>query len=112
VVILFPDPWAEFQRDGAPPLVPGMFVRIEIEGKTFDNIYKIPRNIVYAGDIVYLDREDQLEIREVHVLRTVGNTAYVDKGINPGEQIITSPLPAATDGMKILTSTPEQKEQQ
>ncbi len=101
VVVKFSDPWGLSRSEKYTPLVPGMFVRIEIEGAHFENIYQIPRSAIRPDDTVYIADGEQLKIRPVAILRTIDNTAYVKKGLKEGEQIIISPLSVATDGMKI-----------
>ncbi len=103
VIAEFPEPWASFQPGKVPPLVPGMFVRVEIMGRCFSNIYELPRSAIRPATTIYIAEKGLLRIHPVHILRTMENKAYVDKGIQPGENIIISPLSVVTEGMKIRT---------
>jgi hypothetical protein len=45
--------------------------------------------------------DNQLKIRPVNVLRSYKETVIIDKGLSDGEMIITSPMSAATEDMKV-----------
>lgn len=101
VVVVFPEPWASTESDQRPPLVPGTFVRVEILGKRIDNVFELSRSAIRPDNTVYIAENGLLRISTVRISHTVENKAYVNKGIQPGELIITSPLSAVTEGMKI-----------
>ncbi len=103
VVVVFPEPWASTETDQSPPLVPGTFVRVKIFGKRMDNVFELSRSVIRPDNTVYIAENGLLRIRPVQISHTVENNAYVNKGIQPGELIITSPLSAVTEGMKIRT---------
>jgi len=89
--------------DGKPPLVPGMFVEVEIEGKTLDNIIKVPRYTVHGANEIWVARAEKLYIEQIQVVRRDKEYAYVAGGLKDGDVIITSPLDTVTDGMDIRT---------
>lgn len=96
-----------------PPLVPGMFVEVEIMGKPLEGIIPVPRYAVRNGDEVWVCRNDRLRIQKVDIARKDKNYAYVHTGLSDGDVIIISSLDAVTDGMKIrthLTDTEADKE--
>lgn len=104
VIVEFPNPWSGFDSDsGVPPLVPGMFVKVQIEGRRFEQIFEIPRSALRDRNEVFIADSNQLRIRRAMVLRSVGNTAYLSAGLNAGDMIILSPISTAVDGMKIRT---------
>jgi RND family efflux transporter MFP subunit len=93
-----------FELSGSkPPLVPGMFVEVEIEGKTLDNIIKVPRYSVHGPNEIWVDRGGKLYIKQIQVIRRDKQYAYVAGGLKDGDVIITSPLDTVTDGMDIRT---------
>jgi RND family efflux transporter MFP subunit len=82
-------------------LRPGMFVTAKIKGKEIDQVFVLPRYVVYPGDRVYTVKSDHLEIKSVEVLRAFKDSVFVRQGLSDGEQIIKTPLSDATDGMLV-----------
>jgi multidrug efflux pump subunit AcrA (membrane-fusion protein) len=85
-----------------PPLVFGLFVQVDIEGRNLPNAATIPRAALHEGQLVWvLDQEDRLRFRKVEVARTQGDEAIVKDGLIDGEKVVVTPLKAVTDGMKV-----------
>jgi len=117
VVVEVDDPFA--LTDGRPPLVPGMFVEVEMHGRTLENVVSLPRHLVHnedngnrehgthhknsqhAQNHVWLAVNDQLSMRPVHIARLDQRFAYITSGLDDGDLVITSALEIATDGMRI-----------
>lgn len=89
--------------DNRPPLVPGMFVEIEIIGNSLKGTIPVPRYAVHNGDELWVARDGRLAIQKVEIARQDRNYAYVTAGLDNGDSIVTSPLEVVTDGMKIRT---------
>ncbi len=88
-------------KEGQPPLTPGMFVNVAIEGKTLDDIYVVPRHAVHNKNEVWRVNGEQLEIVEVEIERDDKDAAYISAGLDDGDLIVTSPMDVVTDGMKV-----------
>jgi RND family efflux transporter MFP subunit len=85
-----------------PPLVFGLFVTVEIEGRKIENAAIIPRGALHQGNVVWvLDQESRLRFREVEVARIQGDEVLVTEGLADGETVIITPLKAVTDGMTV-----------
>ena len=85
-----------------PPLVFGLFVTVEIEGRNLHNCTVIPRGALHQGNVVWvLDQESRLRFRKVEVARVQGDEVVVSKGLEDGEAVVTTPLKAVTDGMTV-----------
>ena len=85
-----------------PPLVFGLFVTVEIEGRNLHNCTVIPRGALHQGNVVWvLDQESRLRFRKVEVARVQGDEVIVTKGLEDGEAVVTTPLKAVTDGMTV-----------
>jgi RND family efflux transporter MFP subunit len=82
-------------------LKPGMFVDVELTGKRIDKAYLLPRSAIHPGNVVYLADNERLIIRQVTVLRRLDNSLYVGEGLNEGELLITTPVSAPREGMKL-----------
>ncbi len=87
---------------GRPPLVPGMFVRAEIPGRSFPRAARLPRVALRGGDTVLaVDGESRVRIRHVRILRRERDTVLVGEGLSEGERVVVTPLEIATDGMRV-----------
>lgn len=95
------DPYGE-GRDGDTPMVPGLFVEAAIDGQTLENVIRIPRDGLRGADRVLVASEDNtLSIRTVSVALSDRDGAFLSGGIEPGENVIVSPVQAPFDGMAI-----------
>ena len=101
LVVEVDDPFA--LTDGRPPLVPGMFVEVEIHGRTLEGVVPLPRHLVHDDSQVWVAVDDQLSIRPVRIARLDRGVAYIAAGLENGDLVITSALEIATDGMPIQT---------
>lgn len=92
-----------------PPLAAGLFVTVEIEGRTLENAAMIPRSALRGNNVVWVvDKNGQLKFRTVAVARLTQNEVLLEGGLKDGEMVVTSPLKAVTDGMKVrVRQTPE-----
>ncbi len=89
------------EDQGSLRLRPGMFVSVKIKGKSVDQAFVLPRHVVYPGDIVYTVEDNHLKIKPVNILRAYNDSVIISKGLAEGDQIIKTPLSAATDGMLV-----------
>jgi RND family efflux transporter MFP subunit len=106
VVIEVPEPFKD--SDYKPPLLPGMFVEVLIEGNILKNAIAIPRDAVRNRNEVWLAKDGQLHIRPLEIVRTDRDFAYAASGLNDGDMIIVSSLDAVIDEMKVrIQSKPE-----
>ena len=97
VVVLVDKPYAR-----KPPLVFGLFVTVEIEGREIEKAAIIPRGALHQGNVVWvLDPESRLRFRKVEVARIQGDEVVVTKGLEDRETVVTTPLKAVTDGMAV-----------
>ena len=87
--------------DGRPPLVPGMFVDVEIHGRILEDVVSLPRHLIHEDSHVWIALNDQLSIRPVHIARLDERFAYISSGLDNGDLVITSALEIAADGMRI-----------
>ena len=62
-----------------PPLVPGMFVKVLIKGKTVKNVIAVPRYAVHNGNEIWIVNDDRLRIRKIEVGRS--DRYFVYKGL-------------------------------
>ncbi len=89
--------------DGRPPLVAGMFVRVEIEGKEFADVANVPASAFRAdGTVLVVDDEDRVRIRQVDAFWPAGEAAVlVRSGLAAGERLVVSPPSLVAEGMRV-----------
>lgn len=108
-----------------PPLSVGMFCRAELPTAPLDDALLVPRHAIHEGQFVYVFEPDanepsvgRLAMKRVPVLRSVGENVLVRFGtddspeskmrlceLEPGDRVITSPLPKAIENMRLQLRT-------
>jgi RND family efflux transporter MFP subunit len=103
LVVQVADPFAA----GSPPLIPGAFVNVSIQGQMLEQVAELPRHALRGdGDVVWVARDGRLKIQPVSVAHTQGDRVYISEGLEAGDKVVVSSLDVATNGM--LVRTPEQ----
>lgn len=106
VIIELPHPYSG-AAPGRPLLSLGSFVAVEIEGLLLRKVVAIPRTVLRAENTVWVaDSSGQLEIRSVAVARLGENTAFIESGLEPGEQMVLTNLQGATPGLPLQPLEP------
>ena len=89
------------QPDGRPPLMVGLFVDAEIAGREVSDAVALPRSALQSeGHVHVIEADDRLAVREVEVLRLLGEEAYV-LGLRTGERVSLTRLPGVVDGLRV-----------
>jgi len=85
-----------------PPLTPGLFVFVDIQGQTLPHAAVIPRSSLRENQMVWVvGSDDRLTFRRVDVARKEGGQVLVRSGLEDGDRVVTSHLQAVTDGMMV-----------
>ena len=85
-----------------PPLAAGLFVAVEIKGRTLENAIMLPRAALRENNVVWVvDENGQLTFRKVSVARLTSDAVLVEGGLKDGEMVVVSSLKAVTDGMQV-----------
>ncbi len=112
------------------PLLIGAFVKVEIDGRELDGVVEVPREALRNGDTVYVVANEKIAlpaalsdvlfwadpadvpalltlqtmaVRDVNVVWRKPESVLVNEGLESGDEIIVSPVPAAIEGMKLRT---------
>ena len=102
VVARVDDPYGRASDKDRPPLPIGLFVEASIEGRVVADVFELPRRALRHGnELLVVDSEDRLRLRRVDVLRSDSSRTWIRSGVTAGEQIVTSPLEVATEGMRV-----------
>jgi len=82
-------------------LLLGEFVQIEIEGRTLEDVFVIPREALRDGSrIWFVDTESRLRIREIEVVWQDEEQVFVEE-LDPGLNLVVSDIPAPVEGMRV-----------
>jgi RND family efflux transporter MFP subunit len=104
VLITVPDPLRlESPDDEAKlPLLIDAYVNVTVEGREVEDVIPIPRAAVRENDSLWIINDaDELEIRESEVAWRNRTTVLVRSGIEEGERLVLSDLPAPVAGMAL-----------
>ena len=92
----------DFIESDKPNLPIGLFVEAKIDGITLKNIFEIPINSISKDNEVYIvDKDNQLELRELTILKKYSEFVIIKDGLRAGERIVTSKLSTASNGIKV-----------
>jgi RND family efflux transporter MFP subunit len=90
---------------GELPLLPGAFVRVEIDGKQAQDIAPVPRNAVVEGNRVWVVAQDDTIVpRQLSVAWADAETVYARDGVNDGDRLMVTDLPTLVKGMRVRVS--------
>ncbi|MFO1417438.1 MAG: efflux RND transporter periplasmic adaptor subunit [Methylotetracoccus sp.] len=89
-------------RAGQPPLMAGLFVQAEIEGREQADVFVLPIGAVNASqEVLLVDDQRRLHIRRLAVLRSEADRVLVRGGLAPGDRIVTAGVQIPVDGMRV-----------
>jgi multidrug efflux system membrane fusion protein len=108
VVVEVPNPFKV--SDNRPPLLPGVFAEIMIQGRKLRNAVAVPRDAIREGNKIWLVNDNRLHIRTLKIARTDKDFAYITADLEDGSQIITSSLDVVVDGMQVRTHSDNRNE--
>ncbi len=96
------DPYGRGDQPERPPLAVGLFVEAEIQGRRVDGVYSLPRSALRGSDrVVVVDGEGRAHLRRVELLRRLPDRVLIRSGLEPGEQVVISPLALTVEGMRV-----------
>ena len=99
LIAVFKNDFIEIDK---PNLPIGLFVEAKIDGITLKNIFEIPINSISEDNEVYIvDKDNQLELRELTILKKYSEFVIIKDGLKAGERLVTSELSTASDGIKV-----------
>jgi len=108
VLITVPDPHAHRKQDSdMPSLMIGSVVEVNIPAKEIDDVARVNRDYIRTDDTVWIMENNQLSIRNVNILVEDAEFAYISKGLNDGDQIVTTDLSTIADGVPLRLESDE-----
>ncbi|WP_051286532.1 efflux RND transporter periplasmic adaptor subunit [Salinimicrobium terrae] len=103
VLVEVPDPLSQDTAAGKPELIIGTFVETLVEGNEITNVVRLNRDYLRESDKVWVIEDGKLSIREVEVLLTDNQYAYITRGLEGGEKVITTNLSTVAEGVAVRT---------
>ena len=97
------DPYC-LHREGIP-LPVGTFVTADIAGRAMDDVIRVPRSALRAASqLLIVDDDNRIRIRDVDVIRADARSAYIGGGVEAGERIAVSAIETPLNGMYVRTT--------
>ena len=101
------------QDEGPPALVRGMFVTVKIHVEPRTGLLAVPPRAVRPGGKIWRASDGKLQILDVNVVKALSSEALGDRvlvrahppGLEAGDKVVITPLPAAQDGMSVRESS-------
>lgn len=90
------------------PLLLGDYVTLQISGKELSNAFRIPRNAVRPGNVLWYIENGTLQVHDLSPTYSDRKYVYVRAEDDPalkGMSIITSPVATMIEGMLVTTET-------
>ena len=102
LVVVIEDPYG-LEPDADKPALPmGTFVEAQIPGRDASGLVLLPAEALHNDNRVYLAGEnDELEIREVEIVRATPREVYVSGPVGADDRVITTAIPAPVPGLKL-----------
>lgn len=112
VLVRVEDPLATSKEmEGAPKLMIGTFVEVNIEADSIPNVVRMDRNLVRSNQTAWVMKDELLEIRELDIILTDNEYVYVQSGLEEGDKIVTTNLSTVTNGIELRTRSEETSEE-
>ena len=99
VVVEVSEPFKD--SNSKPPLLPGMFVEVLIEGNILKNAIAVPRDAMHNSNEVWVAEDGQLHIQPLDVVRADRDFAYARSGLDDGDMIVISSLDTVVEEMRV-----------
>jgi membrane fusion protein (multidrug efflux system) len=92
-------------QNKAAQLIPGQFVRAQVEGVSLANVMMVPRKAVMSGPqgrfVWLVGADEKVEIRPVQVGRSFGNNIIVISGLSAGDRFIVEGVLKVQPGIQV-----------
>ncbi len=87
------------------PLLNGVFVEVEFQGKLVENAFAIPPMALYEESYVYLVKDGRLQKQSVRLVRRESDRVIITDGIKTGDIIVVEALQGVASGMPARSKT-------
>ena len=114
VIVEVEDPFAlRPEHDHQPVMLMDSYVSVEIEGRPLERVAAIARAHLRDGEHIWLmTADDTLEIRAVDIVFRGPDQVWVSGGVEEGDNLVVTDLPAPVAGMPLRSRDREQRSAQ
>lgn len=113
VLVRVEDPLATSEElEGAPKLMIGTFVEVNIQADSIPDVVRLDRDLVRTNQTAWVMKDNLLEIRELDIVLTDNQYAYVQSGLEDGDQVVTTNLSTVTNGIELRTRSERASEEE
>ncbi|MBL4603227.1 MAG: efflux RND transporter periplasmic adaptor subunit [Emcibacteraceae bacterium] len=99
------DPMNLKQDKETPPLLPGVFVDIEVQGPKISGVFQVPVKAMRDDDNIFIYEDEKLITKRVVVLDRNDDFITIISGLEVGDTITVSPPFSYVPGMKSLIAS-------
>ena len=108
VLVRVDDPLATSDElQGAPKLMIGTFVEVNIQADSISNVVRMDRDLVRNNQTAWVMKDNLLEIRELDIILTDNQYAYIKSGLEDGDKVVSTNLSTVTNGVELRTRSEE-----
>ena len=105
LVVRIEDPYG--LKSSLPALKFGHYVEVSFAGKTLNQVYRLPQELVNNRIIWLLDEEQQMQPQRVEILREEGAYFLISEGLNNQDKLIITLPEYPQKGMKVKIAEPK-----
>ncbi len=106
LVVRVEDPYS--LKSSLPPLKFGHYVEVSFAGKTLNQVYRLPQELVNNRVIWLLDEEQQMQPQRVEILREEGAYFLISEGLQNQDKLVTTLPEYPQKGMKVKIAEPKE----
>ncbi|MGB0895069.1 MAG: efflux RND transporter periplasmic adaptor subunit [Parashewanella sp.] len=88
-------------HDKQIPLHFGSFVNAKVQGKQFNDVVTLPRHLLRKNLLTVVSSDNQIEMRQVKVVRLDDHSAYIQGNFKAGERISLTQFSKFSSGQKV-----------
>jgi multidrug efflux system membrane fusion protein len=101
LVVRVEDPYGI--KNGLPALKYGTYVEIAFKGRTLQQIYRLPQELVSNRTVWIVDKDNKLQPRKVDIIREEGEYFLIGEGLVDDEKIVVTLPEYPQKGMEVKT---------
>ncbi len=108
VVAEIENPFQPSPESDTPALLRGTFLKAEIEGRSIQNAYSLPRYALRGSNTLYvLTGDNTLQTRTVDIVKSDAERVIIDSGLTPSDRVAISPIAYYVENMPVnIVETP------
>ena len=93
-------------KNGLAPLKYGSYVEVQFIGRTLQQVYRLPQELVTNRTVWIVDQDNKLEPRKVDIIREEGAYFLIGDGLNNNDKIVITLPEYPQKGMEVKMAQP------